>query len=258
MLKIENLSFAYKHDLVLKEIDFQAENGELITLLGANGSGKTTFLKCIQGLLSLDAGEILIDGENIIQMGKKDRAQKIAVVPQEHKNIFAHKVIDMVVMGINPWLSFGDEPRKEHYLKAEEILAELNIYSLKDKNFNRISGGERQLVLIARALMQKSYILLLDEPNSHLDFKNMHHIMDIMHQLKFNNKIIITALHDPNLAYRYSDKIIIFKQGRILAAGAAEKVMTEENLSKAYNMKINTKKTANLNFFPASQLKKDA
>lgn len=258
MLKIENLSFSYNENKILKEINFHAKNGELITLLGANGSGKTTFLKCMQGLLTPEAGKILIDGENIIQLGKKVRAQKIAVVPQEHKNIFAHKVLDMVVMGVNPWLSFNEQPKKEHYLRAEEILNELNIYSLKDKNFNRISGGERQLVLIARALMQKSNILLLDEPNSHLDFKNMHHIMDILQQLKFSNKTIITALHDPNLAYRYSDKITILKEGRILARGAAEKVMTEKNLSEAYNMQINTAKTNSLSFFPASKLKKDA
>lgn len=258
MLKVENLSFAYNKNTVLKEINFQAKNGELITLLGANGSGKTTFLKCMQGLLTADAGKILIDGENIIQLGKKDRAKKIAVVPQEHKNVFAHKVLDMVVMGINPWLKFGEQPQRRHYQKAEEILERLNIHSLKDENFNRISGGERQLVLTARALLQKSSILLLDEPNSHLDFKNVHHIMDIMQNLKYNNKTIITALHDPNLAYRYSDKIIILKEGRILAEGAAEKVMTDENLSEAYNMKIKSKRTAFLNFFPASQLKKDA
>lgn len=258
MLRINNLQFAYEDKKIFKELNFQAEEGKLISILGANGSGKTTFLKCVQGLLPIQAGKIYIDGENIKQLGKKEIAKKIAVVPQEHKNIFAHKVIDMVVMGINPWLDFGGGPREKDYLMAENILAELNIQKLSYQNFNKISGGERQLVLIARALMQKSKIILLDEPNSHLDFKNTHLIMDILNQLKRKNKIVVTALHDPNLAYRYSDRIVIFKDGKIIASGSPEKVMTEEVLSKAYEMDIKFSKTGFLGFSPASQLKKDA
>lgn len=212
MLEIKNLDFYYNRDKILNKINFQAKKGEFISLLGANGSGKTTFLKCIQGLLTPKEGKILIDGENIIQLSKKEIARKISVVPQENKNIFAYEVLDMVVMGINPWLSFTEHPSQADYQKAEKILEHLGVEELKSKNYNQISGGERQLVLIARALMQKTDILLLDEPNSHLDFKNVHLMMEIMRDLSYKNKTIITALHDPNLAYNYSDKVIILKK----------------------------------------------
>jgi iron complex transport system ATP-binding protein len=239
MLKCDNLTFSYSNQKVLKNIDFQAEKGEFISILGANGSGKTTFFQCMQGLLTLDAGKILLDGENINRMTKKEIAQKIAVVPQESKNIFDYQVLDMVLMGINPWLSFAEQPGTEAYQKAEEILAELEILNLKNKSFNKISGGERQLVLIARAIMQKSSILFLDEPNSHLDFKNTHLILKIMRELSLKQKTVITALHDPNLAYQYSDQVLILKSGKIIAAGPVKEVMTADNLSRAYEIEIN-------------------
>jgi len=239
MLKSKNLNFSYRDQKVLRNINFEAEKGEFVSILGANGSGKTTFFQCMQGLLTPDAGKILLDGENIKKMTKKEIARKIAVVPQESKNIFDYQVLDMVLMGINPWLSFTEQPGVDSYQKAEEILAELEILELKNKSFNKISGGERQLVLIARAIMQKSSILFLDEPNSHLDFKNTHLILKIMRELSLKNKIIITALHDPNLAYQYSDRVIILKAGKIIAAGPVKEVMTADNLSRAYEIEIN-------------------
>lgn len=259
MLKSKNLNFSYTEQKVLKNINFQAEKGEFVSILGANGSGKTTFFQCMQGLLTPDAGKILLDGENIKKMSKKEIARKIAVVPQESKNIFDYQVLDMVLMGINPWLSFTEQPGAAAYQRAEEILAELEILGLKNKSFNKISGGERQLVLIARAVMQKSSILFLDEPNSHLDFKNTHLILKIMRELSHKEKIIITALHDPNLAYQYSDRVIILKAGKIIAAGPVKEVMTAENLSRAYEIEINKDSSIfSLAFQNARLLKQEA
>ncbi|MFW5961940.1 MAG: ABC transporter ATP-binding protein [bacterium] len=259
MLESKNLNFSYPDQKVLKNINFQAEKGEFVSILGANGSGKTTFFQCMQGLFSPDAGKILLDGENIKKMTKKEIARKIAVVPQESKNIFDYQVLDMVLMGINPWLSFAEQPGTDAYQKAEEILKELEILELKNKNFNKISGGERQMVLIARAMMQKSSILFLDEPNSHLDFKNTHLILKIMRELSLKSKIIITALHDPNLAYQYSDRVIILKEGKIIAAGSVEEVMTAENLSRAYDIEINKKSSIfSLAFQNSKLLKQEA
>ena len=258
MLEISGLSFAYDKKIILKEIDLKANKGEFITLLGANGSGKTTFLKCIQGLLKPLAGKIAADGENIKQLGKKETAQKIAVVPQEYQNVFDHQVIEMVVMGINPWLSFGQQPSDAEYTRALNILKELNIAELYNKNFNKISGGERQLVLIGRALMQQSDIMLLDEPNSHLDFKNMHLIMEMMSSLKDKDKIVISAMHNPNLAYKYSDKIMIINQGKVTAFGSTEEVMTAENIAAAYDMDIAKVRDGILSFSSRAKLKKEA
>ena len=259
MLESNNLSFSYADQKVLKNINFRAEKGEFVSILGANGSGKTTFFQCMQGLLIPDAGKILLDEENINKMTKKEVAQKIAVVPQESKNIFDYQVLDMVLMGINPWLSFAEQPGTETYQKAEEILVELEILKLKNKRFNKISGGERQLVLIARAVMQKSTILFLDEPNSHLDFKNTHLILKIMRELSAKQKTVITALHDPNLAYQYSDRVLILKAGKIIAAGPVEEVMTAENLSRAYEIEINKESSIfSLAFQKSRLLKQEA
>jgi iron complex transport system ATP-binding protein len=256
MLESKKLSFSYSDQKVLKNIDFKAERGEFISILGANGSGKTTFFQCMQGLLPPDAGKILLDGENINKMTKKEIAQKIAVVPQESQNLFDYQVLDMTLMGINPWLSFSEEPGEKNIEQAEEILEDLEISALKNKSFNKISGGERQLVLISRALMQKSSYLFLDEPNSHLDFKNTHLILKIMRELTSKGKTLITALHDPNLAYQYSDRVIILKSGRIIASGGAEDVMTAENLSNAYEIEI-SKESANFSLaFQSSRLLK--
>lgn len=259
VLKSRNLTFSYSDQKVLRNINFEAAEGEFISILGANGSGKTTFFQCIQGLLSPDAGKILIDGENIKQLSKKEIAQKIAVVPQENKNVFDYQVLDMVLMGINPWLSFSEKPGKKEYHAAEEILDKLEILALKNKSFNRISGGERQLVLIARALMQKSKILFLDEPNAHLDFKNTHLILKIMRELSAESKTVITALHDPNLAFQYSDRVVILKAGKIIASGPVDQVMSAENLSRAYEIEIE-KNQANfsLAFNQSRLLKQDA
>ncbi|MFW5749380.1 MAG: ABC transporter ATP-binding protein [Halanaerobium sp.] len=256
MLKSNNLSFSYSEQKVLKNINFRAERGEFISILGANGSGKTTFFQCMQGLLTPDAGKILLDGENINKLAKKEIARKIAVVPQESKHVFDYRVLDMVLMGINPWLSFVEQPGDEDYQNAETILAELEILELKNKSFNKISGGERQLVLIARALMQKSSYLFLDEPNSHLDFKNTHLILKIMRQLSSSQKTVITALHDPNLASQYSDRVIILKSGKVIAAGPVDKVMTAENLSRAYEIEIKRESSVFSLAFQGSELLK--
>jgi iron complex transport system ATP-binding protein len=238
MITGTGLSFSYTDHRVLKNINFKAEKGEFISILGANGSGKTTFFRCMQGLLVPDAGKILLDGENIKKMSKKEIAQKIAVVPQESQNVFDYQVLDIILMGSNPWLSFAESPGAIELQEAEAIMAELEILDLKNKSFNKISGGERQLVLIARALMQKSSYLFLDEPNSHLDFKNTHLSLKIMRDLTAKGKTLITALHDPNLAYQYSDRVIILKAGKIIASGQMEEVMTAQNLSRAYEIEI--------------------
>ena len=259
MLRSKNLTFSYKEQKILKDINFRAEKGEFISILGANGSGKTTFFQCMQGLLTPDAGKIMVNGENIKQLSKKEIAQKIAVVPQESRNIFDYQVLDMVLMGVNPWLSFTEEPGDRDYEQAEEILAELEILNLKNKSFNKISGGERQLVLIARAIMQKSSILFLDEPNSHLDFKNTHLILKLMRELSTNSRTVITALHDPNLAYQYSDRVIILKSGKIIASGPVSQVMTAENLSRAYEIEIKEEHSIfSLAFNSSRSLKQDA
>ncbi|MGM0601766.1 MAG: ABC transporter ATP-binding protein [Bacillota bacterium] len=242
MLKVENLCFSYSSKNILNDINFRAGSGEFICLLGANGSGKTTLLKCLNGLLNTDSGQILINNKNIKNLSRRQIAELTAVVPQENQTVFSYTVKEIAVMGANPYISFVKGPTEKDYLKVYNILEKLNIRYLAEKKFNQISGGERQLVLIARALMQQSNILLLDEPNAHLDFKNQHLLMEIMQQLRYEGKTIITAIHDPNLAYRYCQKALILSDGSLIADGRVKKVMTEDNLSRAYDTEIKLNK----------------
>jgi len=245
LLETKNLSFSYEKTKVLDDINISFEKGKLTTLLGANGSGKTTIIKSLNKIIKINKGEIIINNKNISKLKQKEIAKKIAMVPQEHNSVFSYKSIDVVLMGITPYLDFAKQPKEKDYNKAKRILDKLNVGNLAYRNYNKLSGGERQLVLIARALMQDTEYILLDEPTSHLDFKNQHLILQKLKKLTNKNKAIITALHDPNLALKYSDKIIIIKDGKILAKGDTKKVMNNKNLSDAYNTQIIVNEIAN-------------
>ncbi|PNS01317.1 ABC transporter [Petrotoga miotherma DSM 10691] len=243
MISIKNISFSY--DTVrdtIKNISFTLNKGELIALLGPNGSGKTTILKCLNGTLKPKTGEIYIENHNIKNLSYKEIAKFISVVPQEHSAIFSYLVIDIVAMGITPYLSFGRMPTKKDYRTAYTKLEFFNIQHLAEKNYNQLSGGEKQLVLIARALMQNTDYLIMDEPTSHLDFKNQHLLMKELKKLSENGKSVITALHDPNLALRFCDRIIMVKNGEVIFSGENTKVMNPHNLQILYDAPVSMNK----------------
>jgi iron complex transport system ATP-binding protein len=243
MISIKNISFSY--DTVrdtIKNISFNLNKGELIALLGPNGSGKTTILKCLNGTIKPKTGEIYIENHNIKNLSYKEIAKFISVVPQEHSAIFSYLVIDIVAMGITPYLSFGRMPTKKDYRTAYTKLEFFNIQHLAEKNYNQLSGGEKQLVLIARALMQNTDYLIMDEPTSHLDFKNQHLLMKELKKLSENGKSVITALHDPNLALRFCDRIIMVKNGEVIFSGENTKVMNPQNLQILYDAPVSMNK----------------
>lgn len=239
MIKVKNLSFSYEpNKKTIDDINFSFNKGELVALLGPNGSGKTTILKCLNGLLKPYFGEIYIEDSNIRHLKNREIAKLISVVPQEHASVFSYSVLDIVSMGVTPYLSLGKMPNKKDYQKAFEMLKFFNIGKLSEKNFNQLSGGEKQLVLIARALMQDTDYLVMDEPTSHLDFKNQYLLMKEMKKLSEEGKGVITALHDPNLALRFCDKIIMVKNGKIISSGEKGKVMSAKNLQTLYEVDI--------------------
>ncbi|MDN5345798.1 MAG: iron complex transport system ATP-binding protein [Petrotoga sp.] len=243
MISVKNISFSY--DTVgdtIKDISFILDKGELIALLGPNGSGKTTILKCLNGTLKPKTGEIYIENHNIKDLSYKEIAKFISVVPQEHSAIFSYLVIDIVAMGITPYLTFGRVPTKKDYRTAYTKLEFFNIQHLAEKNYNQLSGGEKQLVLIARALMQNTDYLIMDEPTSHLDFKNQHLLMKELKKLSENGKGVITALHDPNLALRFCDRIIMVKNGEVIFSGENTKVMNPQNLQILYDAPVSMNK----------------
>lgn len=227
---ISDISFTYPHSTkpVLKEITFHAESGKLTTILGPNGSGKTTLFKCITGLLSPQKGDILYEGKSIVHWGYERRAKIIAVVPQEHESPFPYTVFDVVLMGRAAHLGMFSLPSKRDIDKANKTLEMVGIDHLNGQPYTKISGGERQLVLIARALAQEPKILLLDEPINHLDIKNQLEIMALLKMItKELNLTTVIVLHDLSAAMRYADTFALLKEGTLYAYGGREVIIPD-------------------------------
>lgn len=231
-----NLSFFYGERSVLIDIDFKVETGVFCALLGRNGSGKTTLLHCLNGLLKPRKGRIEIDGLDVGRADRKSVARIVGLVPQDHVEIFPFKVLDVVVMGRTAYLGFAKGPGREDYEAALDILDMLHIADLAERGFNQISGGERQMILLARALLQSTDTLLLDEPTNHLDFKNQYVFLDrIKGFCRGRGTRVIVAMHDPNLARLFADQVVMIKEGRVLAEGAAPEVMDSTNVTRLYD-----------------------
>jgi len=236
-LEVKNLRFRYNGFELLASLG--VKKGEILTLLGPNGSGKTTMLKCIYGILKPKAPCVYLDGEDIHSMSLKDRAKKIGYVPQIHHPSFPYTVLEFVVMGRASQIQVFDSPSKEDYKMAMDALKLVGIVDLADKPYTQISGGQLQLALVARALVQNPEVILFDEPTAHLDFKNKIKISNIIRKITLSKKTAtILTLHDPNLAGMYSDKIVLIKGGRIYSAGKPEKVLNGKVLSDVYEMKV--------------------
>lgn len=237
---VNDLFFAYNDKKILKGCTFSIEKGKIYSLLGGNGSGKTTLIKIISGICQAQRGQVKVDGEDIRYFDVKKLARKIASVPQEHNGAFPYSVLEMVVMGRNPYLGIFERPSKSDNNISEEALELVGIYHLKNKNYMELSGGEKQLVFIARAIVQDASYLLLDEPTSNLDFGNQYKILEIITRIVDKKKVgAVISLHDPNMALSFSDYGIMLNNGRIMVEGAINNIMTKSNLESLYNTKIN-------------------
>ena len=237
MIKINNLTFGYFDSEIFSKLSFSVKEGEIFTLLGPNGSGKTTLLKCIERLLEPKGGEVYISEKNIRSFSQKELAKTVATVPQMHKISFPFTVLDFVLMGRNPYLDFFSSPGEEDVLIAEDVLKEVGIYSLRYMPYTDISGGELRLTLIARALAQGTNILILDEPTAFLDFKNEYLVMNKIKELRDKRSLtVIMSMHDPNIALKFSDRILLMKRREVVAMGLPKEVLKKDNLRKAYDI----------------------
>ena len=241
MLDVKGVYFKHKDQTldVLKGISFKAEKGGLTTILGPNGSGKTTLFKCISGLWRYYKGEIKVDGIIIDKLSFKKRARLFSVVPQEHEPPFPYSVFDVVLMGRASYIGVFSSPGKKDYEKAEEALKTVGIEHLKNIPYTKISGGERQLTLIARAIAQEAPVMLLDEPTSHLDFRNQINILKKIKEIaNMRGMTVVMTLHDPNLASLFSDKVVVINSGSKVAEGLPEDIITEELIKRVYDIEI--------------------
>ena len=239
VLKIENVVFAYKTHEILTGISFSVKPGEICGLLGPNGCGKTTLFKCINGILSPKSGNIMLHGQNIKRMSRQAISHLVAVVPQELHVAFGFTVIQMVLMSGTMRFGFSGIPSEKDYLEALRVLEELNVAHLAERRYNELSGGEKQMVLIARALFQKASIMLLDEPTSHLDFKRQHFIMETIKRVTEQKRLTtIVTLHDPNIAGRYCTNLVMLNHGQICHCGDRKNIFKQKNLESIYDMQI--------------------
>jgi iron complex transport system ATP-binding protein len=235
-LTINKLSFNYTGFPVLKDVALEVGLGETLSIVGPNGSGKSTLLKCINRILKTKQNTVFIDGKDTSKINLKELSKIMGYVPQSSTSTFPFTVFDMVLMGRKPYIHWNLSERDNEIVA--EMLDFLGIGELAMRHYNELSGGEQQKVVIARALAQQPQILLLDEPTSSLDIKHQLEILFILRSLaQSKERSVIVAMHDLNLASRFSDRMLMLKQGRIFAAGTPESVLTEENIEAAYGVK---------------------
>lgn len=232
--KREVNSFIYESN-----INFTLERGQIMAILGPNGAGKTTLLKCITGLQQWKIGETFVNGQPLTKLSQKDLWKKMGYVPQAHKMVFSFTIEDLVVMGRAPYISSLSKPRKEDYAKAHKALDEVGIAHLAKKSCNAVSGGELQLALIARTLVADPEILILDEPESHLDIQKQVVILQTLKKLAtdYNISCIINT-HYPNHAFYLADQVLMIAKQKKAIIGTVQEVMTESRMKEYFNIDL--------------------
>ena len=255
----EGVSLSYNSRLVLGDVSLQLRKGAIVTLLGPNGCGKTTLLKIINGLLRPDSGKVYVDGYDVSRMGQTDMARLMGHVPQTQRSSFPFTALDIVLTGRMPHISALSQPGPRDLEKARQAMDMVGASHLSSRPYTQISGGERQLVMIARALAQEPSFLLLDEPTSYLDFKNQHQVLKMVSQIARDQKVtVVMTLHDPNHALMFSDELVLLRKltekecgdeqkcksdsnsnhQNVVAAGRPTEVMTPENIFEAYGIDV--------------------
>ncbi len=223
---------------VLKDISFKVRSGEVLCVLGPNGTGKTTLFKSILRLIKLQSGVLEIDGEDTSKWNRQSLAQKVAYIPQAHNPPFPFTVLDVILMGRTAHLGALSSPAQKDVAIADQVIEDLNITYLRNKVYTEISGGEKQLVLIARALAQQPQMMVMDEPTAALDFGNQLLVLNQVEKLAQKGLAIIMASHFPDHAFLYSSQVILLKDRGIYAQGTPEEVVTEENLGHLYKVGV--------------------
>ncbi len=237
-IEVKNLSFSYGANQVLKNISFTAADGQLMAVLGPNGVGKSTLFRCILGLLSGYSGEAVINGRSTKGMSSRELARVVAYIPQSHYPSFNFSVFDMVLMGTTAQVSRISAPGKKQVGRVEEVLTQLDIAHLRDRGYTNISGGERQLALIARAIVQEARVLIMDEPTSNLDYGNQLRVMSVVKRLAREGYSVIESTHSPDQAFMYADKILAIKAGVVVADGPPKETIDAALIGRLYGVNV--------------------
>lgn len=236
----KNLGIGYPRHLVGRDIDVCLNEGEALALLGPNGGGKTTLLKTLLGLLPPLAGDVTLHGKPLGEFSARERARIIAYVPQVHHGTFAFPVESVVLMGRTAHGSIFARPSANDRRIAAQAMERFNIFRLAERPYTEISGGERQLVLLARALAQEPRFVVLDEPTAALDFGNQGKVLQEIRALTRSGLGVLFTTHDPNHALRASDRAYLLRDGGVIAGGDSAAILTRENLEKLYAAPVET------------------
>ncbi|CAN1522536.1 FepC ABC-type cobalamin/Fe3+-siderophores transport systems, ATPase components [Rhabdaerophilaceae bacterium] len=253
ILEAENLAFGYPGRPVGQGVTLGVRAGEVLALLGPNGGGKTTLLKTLLGLLKPQGGRVFLEGRPLTDFPAAERAQRIGYVPQAHAGAFAFSVRDVVLMGRTAHQGLFAGPSEADRAMAQAKLTELDIAHLAEQPYTMISGGERQLVLIARALAQEPRVIVLDEPTASLDFGNQGKVLRQIGDLKSRGLAVLFTTHDPNHAMRHADRVALLAGGTLLAEGPPVEMLTASRLADLYGAEIHTLQNAtagNIAFLP--------
>ncbi len=234
-LQIQDVCFRYESSSVLENISFSVKPGRLLALVGPNGTGKSTLIKCIDRILKPLKGTVLIDGNDVHRMGPRALAQTFGYVPQSAASVFESSVFETVLLGRKPYVAWkeGAEDREVVW----QAIDALGLNALAWRSVHKLSGGERQKVFIARALAQQPQILLLDEPTNNLDLKHQLEVLFLLKRLAWKDQlVVIMAIHDLTMAARFADELLLMKEGRVHGAGTAAEVLTRENIADVYEV----------------------
>lgn len=232
-IQTDTIQVSFGSKMILHDISLAIQDKEFVGIIGPNGSGKSTFLKCLYRVLQPSGGKIYFDGSELSSLSHRDTALKMAVVAQHSTVNFDFSVLEMVLMGRSPYKGLLDRDQLDDYEIARHALSEVGLSDFESRNFNTLSGGEQQRVILARALAQRTECLVLDEPTNHLDIKYQLELMTIVKRL---DATVVSAIHDLNLAAIYCDRIIALKDGHIVCSGTPQDVLSSDTIRHIYGV----------------------
>ncbi|MDP8217024.1 MAG: ABC transporter ATP-binding protein [Candidatus Kaelpia imicola] len=238
ILELKNVSSGYKDKIVIKDINFKVKRGEFIGLIGPNGAGKTTLFKTLMGILRPDRGEILYGEMAIIDIPLKERARRIAFLPQIFETRFSYTVEEFIAMGRFPHQDGLSTYSKEDLERVKDVIGRFSLTDIRDRRIDELSGGELQRVLFAQSIAQDPELLLLDEPTTHLDIGHQLEIMNSLSDLNQEGLTVIAILHDLNISAEFCDRLILMDKGRVARDGEPSFVMDYNIIEEVYNARV--------------------
>ena len=235
LLKAEHVSGGYHKEIIVHDVSFEIARGDFLGIIGPNGSGKSTLLRLLTQVLPLERGDVELNGEKISRMSVRELAKKVAFVPQDTFIHFPFSVEEIVLMGRIPHLKRLQFETQKDFLIVENAMTLTDVLPLRRKEIDELSAGERQRVIIAKALTQEPVLLFLDEPTSHLDIGHQVQVLDLLKRLNREKQLtVVIVLHDLNLASEYCDRILLLNEGKVFKEGSPEEVLTYANIEAVY------------------------